>query len=79
LFGNQYFKVNSFSQNIIDHETWIFNLTEANLAGPDVPPRWFKEYSAREDLELPGITPADLHKLVFRMVHDDKMFKRFYG
>ncbi|CAB3377350.1 Hypothetical predicted protein [Cloeon dipterum] len=67
------------SWDITDHETWIFNLTEANQAGPEVPPRWFRLYSARQDLQLADLSPAELYKAALRMVHDDKLFETFYG
>lgn len=59
---------------IVDHETYIFNLTEANLA-PGQPPRWFKEYSLREFLGAFGIidlSPASLSKLVTNTFQHDR-------
>lgn len=48
---------------VVDQETYIFNLTEANLA-PGQPPRWFKEYSFREEFGITDLSPATLSKLV---------------
>lgn len=48
---------------IVDLETYIFNLTEANLT-PHQPPKWFKEYSLREAFGLTDLSPATIGKLV---------------
>lgn len=47
---------------VIDHQTWIFNLTEANLS--EMKPRWFKEYSFREAYNLSDVSPATLHSML---------------
>lgn len=48
---------------VIDVDTYIFNLTEAN-ATPDRPPKWFKEYSFREAFGVDDLSPYTLSKLV---------------
>lgn len=53
--------VNTFE--IIDQETYIFNLTEANLT-PEQSPNWFKEYSFREAFSVTDLSPYSLSKLV---------------
>lgn len=50
-------------QEVIDHETWIFNLTEANQA-PDSSPNWFKEYSFKEFYQIPDLSPDTLSEMV---------------
>lgn len=54
-------ELNSFE--VVDHETYIFNLTKANLA-PGQPPIWFKEYSFRDEFDLDDLSPYTLSKLV---------------
>uniref|UniRef100_A0A1Q3G345 Sphingomyelin phosphodiesterase n=1 Tax=Culex tarsalis TaxID=7177 RepID=A0A1Q3G345_CULTA len=68
------FYVDGESFEILDQETWIYNLTEANLT-PDQPPRWFKEYSFREHYNLTDLSPRSLDQLLQRMASsDDTLF-----
>lgn len=61
-------ELNSFE--IVDHETFIFNLTEANLL-PGESPKWFKEYSFRDAFDVTDLSPFTLSKLVnITMRHD---------
>lgn len=62
-------ELNSFE--VIDHETYIFNLTEANLT-PGQPPKWFKEYSFREAFNVPDLSPYTLSKLVNVTFRNDR-------
>lgn len=57
IFAENYF------QEVLDHETWIFNLTEANQA-PDSPVKWFKEYSFKEFYQIPDLSPDTLNDMV---------------
>lgn len=54
-------ELNTFE--VIDFDTYIFNLTAANLS-PDQPPKWFKEYSFREAFGITDLSPYTLSKLV---------------
>lgn len=51
---------------MVDHETWIFNLTEAN-ANRDDNPVWFKEYSFKSAYDLVDLSPASLDGLAEEM------------
>ena len=33
---------------VLDHETFTYNLTAANLAGPDTEPAWYSLYSGKQ-------------------------------
>lgn len=55
--------IKTILQEILDHETWIFNLTEANLH-PDKSPNWFKEYSFKELYAVNDMSPSTLHKML---------------
>lgn len=48
-------------QYVLDHETYIFNLSEANKKGQ---PDWFREYSARSAYNMASLFPADWHHLI---------------
>ncbi|XP_017599951.1 PREDICTED: sphingomyelin phosphodiesterase [Corvus brachyrhynchos] len=66
------------SHAVLDHETFILNLTEANAAPPGTPPPWQRLYSAREAYGLPTAFPADWDLLVRRMQDDEQLFQRFW-
>jgi len=66
---------NSSTWEIVDHETWIYNVTQANLAGS---PTLFKEYSAKEAFGLKSFRPQDLYDFVVRMAVDNNLFQKFY-
>lgn len=50
-------------QEVLNFDTWIYNLTEANL-NPDKPPRWFKEYSFKSRFELEDLSLESLDQLL---------------
>ncbi|KAH7941539.1 hypothetical protein HPB49_014786 [Dermacentor silvarum] len=64
-------------QTILDHHTYLLNLTAAN-ARPDVPPRWELEYSARAAYNLSSLEPQQWDALLLRMERDDDLFYRFF-
>lgn len=65
------YTVESSSFEVIDHETFIFNLTEANLAAGQ-PPKWFKEYSFRDAFGVADLSPFTLSKLVNETMRHDR-------
>jgi hypothetical protein len=65
-------------QRVLDHETWYYNLTEANLAGPDVLPNWQKLYTFTEAYETPSVLPSDLHDLWQRMATNVTMQRQYF-
>jgi sphingomyelin phosphodiesterase len=67
---NEQFQVNEF-------ESWIFNLTEANL-NPDQKPHWFKQYSFKEAFGLNDLSPASLDQLVHSMARDTNKLKQYW-
>ncbi|CAG0884083.1 unnamed protein product [Darwinula stevensoni] len=60
---------------IIDHETWTFNLDEANLSGE---PNWYLLYDARTAYGLPNLQPGSWSDLAFAMAQDDALFEEFW-
>lgn len=64
---------------VIDFDTYIFNLTAANLI-PDQPPKWFKEYSFREAFAVDDLSPYTLSQLVnVTWRHDRKSLYKVSG
>ncbi|RWS17697.1 sphingomyelin phosphodiesterase-like protein 2, partial [Dinothrombium tinctorium] len=62
-----------FVQN---HETFFFNLTEANLNS--FGPRWQLEYSALESLNLFSLDLYNWHLLIEKLRKNDDLFQLFY-
>ncbi|XP_069325549.1 sphingomyelin phosphodiesterase isoform X3 [Eulemur rufifrons] len=64
------------SHVVLDHETYILNLTQANV--PGATPHWQRFYRARETYGLPNALPAAWHDLVYRMRSDTQLFQTFW-
>ncbi|KAF7278427.1 hypothetical protein GWI33_008461 [Rhynchophorus ferrugineus] len=64
------------TREIIDHETWTFDLQSANDEGNE--PNWFKLYSAKEEYEMNSLRPKEWDLLINKMKVNDNLFKRFY-
>ena len=62
---------------MLDVDTYIFNLTDANLSR-DKQPEYFKLYSHRNDLEMENLFPADFDELAHRMKTDDETYSKFF-
>ncbi|XP_065202561.1 sphingomyelin phosphodiesterase isoform X2 [Planococcus citri] len=60
---------------VLDHETWVMNLKEANLYGY---PIWYKLYSARDAYQMPNLTPTDWDTLVTKLAENDQLFDQYY-
>ncbi|CAM9601960.1 unnamed protein product [Bubo scandiacus] len=65
------------SHAVLDHETFILNLTRANAA-PGARPRWQRLYGARQAYGLPSAFPADWDRLIRRLQDDERLFQRFW-
>ncbi|XP_061485259.1 sphingomyelin phosphodiesterase [Rhineura floridana] len=64
------------SYMVLDHETFILNLTLANLPGAE--PQWQRLYGARETYGFPTAFPADWDQLLQRFQADEHLFQRFW-
>nr|XP_032647134.1 sphingomyelin phosphodiesterase [Chelonoidis abingdonii] len=64
------------SHMVLDHETFILNLTEANAPGAE--PRWQRLYRARQAYGLPSVFPADWDGLLRRFQADERLFQQFW-
>ena len=65
-------------QHVLDKEVYIFSLTEANNAGLDKRPKYFKLYDARNDLEMASLFPRDYDKVARRMAIDDEYYAKYF-
>ncbi|XP_036379011.1 sphingomyelin phosphodiesterase [Megalops cyprinoides] len=68
------------SRLVLDHETYILNLTEANNGslGHDPSPNWTLLYQATEAYGLRSLFPEDWDRLIRTLVSDDRVFQRFW-
>lgn len=62
--------------NLVDHETYYFNLTEANRSKKG--PKWVHEYRAQKAFNLTSLSPDGWHELVHRFETDDDLFQNYY-
>ncbi|KAF9816216.1 hypothetical protein SFRURICE_003767 [Spodoptera frugiperda] len=63
------------TRQVVDHETWIMNLKEANLFGY---PIWYKLYSARSAYMMPALRPQDWDKFIDEMTTKEDVFNLYY-
>ena len=61
---------------VLDHETHIANLTEANEKGNS--PKWIKEYSVKDAYGMQQLLPTDWDAFVERLAVDDVLFRKFW-
>jgi len=69
------------SMEILDVQTYVFNLTAANLAsdvgGDKARPQYYQLYDHRKDLKMANLYPRDFDDLAKRLVKDDNLYKEF--
>jgi hypothetical protein len=64
-----------FFQEIVDHETWIYDLEEANQNGS---PRWFREYSMREQYGMSDLSPDSHADLAETLRTNNEAFSAYH-
>lgn len=60
---------------VVDHETWVMNLREANLYDY---PIWYKEYSTRQAYEMPSLIPQEWDNYLYKLAENDTIFETYY-
>ena len=65
-------------KRVIDVDTYIFNLTEANENGEGKSPKYFKLYNHKKDLEMENVFPKDFDELAHRMAVNATLYNRFF-
>jgi hypothetical protein len=63
-------------QDILDGETWIYNLTDANLKG-NATPNWVKLYSFKEAYGVESLSPISLDRLVHNMATNRSLLEQY--
>lgn len=65
------------SHMVLEHETFILNLTKAN-ASPRKQPVWERLYGTREAFGMDTAFPAAWDNLLQRLLNDDGLFQKFW-
>lgn len=60
---------------MVDHESWIMNLKEANLYDY---PIWYKLYSTRAAYTMRSLRPVDWDILINNMTDNKELFDLYY-
>ncbi|XP_011178148.1 sphingomyelin phosphodiesterase [Zeugodacus cucurbitae] len=71
------YHVESKSMQVVDHETWIFNLTDANAKGETQTPQWFKEYEFSAEFTA-DLCPAGIDNLLDEMAANPSILRKFW-
>ncbi|KAM6907520.1 sphingomyelin phosphodiesterase [Xenentodon cancila] len=71
------------SRLVLDHETYILNLTEANHSpespcNPEKNPKWTLLYRATKAYGLASVYPSDHDTLLKTFMKDDSVFQKFW-
>lgn len=62
-------------QLVLDHETWIFDMDEANRVGE---PQWRKSYTMKKEFGMNSLLPSDWDILYNRLRTEPEIFDLFY-
>uniref|UniRef100_A0A182Q2M8 Sphingomyelin phosphodiesterase n=1 Tax=Anopheles farauti TaxID=69004 RepID=A0A182Q2M8_9DIPT len=71
------FQFDPVSFDPIEQETWMYNLTEANLT-PDRRPSWYRLYSFRDYYQLEDMSLESLHRLVLQFARSEPHLERYW-
>lgn len=63
--------------SVINHETYFFNLTQANTNGL-YGPVWRLAYNALVDLKIPSLDPINWDLFIQRLISNERDFQKFY-
>lgn len=66
----------NFFQNVLDYESWIYNLTKANINVDG--PQWFKLYSFKEQFKLQNLSLFSLDDLLHRFAGDSNFLLQYW-
>jgi hypothetical protein len=65
-----------YLQNILDTESWIFDLNEANKNASQNP-TWFKSYSFKEEYGVGSLNAIELHKLTHKLAENRSLLQKY--
>ena len=59
-------------------DTYIANLTEANVNAESKSPEYFRLYNHRENLEMENLFPSDFDELAHNLATDDPLYEKYF-
>lgn len=65
-----------YLQHIIDTESWIFKLSEANT-NASLNPSWFKLYSFKEEYGVGSLNATELDKLTHKLAGNRSLLQKY--
>ncbi|KAF2893414.1 hypothetical protein ILUMI_12758 [Ignelater luminosus] len=71
------YEIDSESAEVLDYETWIFNVTDANLS-PNISPNWYKLYSFKDAYGVDNLCPHELARLTERMAKTPSLTQLYF-
>ncbi|XP_075144544.1 sphingomyelin phosphodiesterase 1-like [Haematobia irritans] len=71
------YEVEPKSYQVVDHSTWIFNLTEANQYGIDRSPSWYLEYKFSQFTK--NFSPAGIDALLDEMAINPNILRQYWN
>ena len=60
---------------VLDHETWVMNLEQANRNGYA---NWYLLYTAKQAYKLRNLHPQEWDRLIYRMLENEDLFFLYY-
>ncbi|XP_019863913.1 PREDICTED: sphingomyelin phosphodiesterase-like [Amphimedon queenslandica] len=66
---------NESSRQVLDHDTYILNITDANLTNK---PKWIHEYSAKDAYNMTNLTPDGWLSLLKEFLTNNDLFLKYY-
>ncbi|XP_019855307.1 PREDICTED: sphingomyelin phosphodiesterase-like [Amphimedon queenslandica] len=66
---------NESSRQVLDHDTYILNITDANLTNK---PKWIHEYSAKDAYNMTNLTPDSWLSLLKEFLTNNDLFLKYY-
>ncbi|XP_019855309.1 PREDICTED: sphingomyelin phosphodiesterase-like isoform X3 [Amphimedon queenslandica] len=66
---------NGSSRQVLDHDTYILNITDANLTNK---PKWIHEYSAKDAYNMTNLTPDSWLSLLKEFLKNNTLFLKYY-
>ncbi|CAH0561026.1 unnamed protein product, partial [Brassicogethes aeneus] len=64
------------TREVMDHETWTFDLDEANRENSE--PKWYRLYSAKSAYGMESLRASEWSKLIENMIENEDLFDYFY-
>ncbi|XP_055851214.1 sphingomyelin phosphodiesterase-like [Episyrphus balteatus] len=71
------YQVEPTSFQVVDQETWFFNLTKANLK-PEESPKWELEYKMSDEFNMTDLSPASVDGLLTKFAETPSLLRKYW-